>query len=216
MRFYVHLLWIVFMFFSCNPYQRISGRYKLESKDVFMKVELNQDKTFVEYVSTDLCRGKYFFGFYEVRNRKVILSPLDATVNILTKKDALVYSYNPSINGTKIYIKLNENIIVDDATILINDSLYGVTDKDGVLSMDSMIVIRSIKINSFSFEPRHFKIDTAVNYNSVFIMIYDFGLVHSCADFYFLKKIQVVNSNKLRVVSKKESGSKAEFFMLRQ
>ncbi|MBX9784854.1 MAG: hypothetical protein K2X48_16310 [Chitinophagaceae bacterium] len=216
MKIHHQILVLVFFFCSCKTYQKVAGKYKLNAKDVYTTLELNKDSTFVQYVSTDLCSGKFYYGTYELKKGNITLKPLDATVNIINKKDVVVYSFDSSLKTKEIYIVQNEMQEAVEAEVSVNDSIHGVADSNGMLRLKIDGAIKSVLIKSFSFSPRFFKIDTAKNFNRLFIMVYDFALTKRCTDFYFQKKFSVINNNKLKITSKSCRKEAPAFYMLRQ
>ncbi len=178
-------------FISCNSLKSFTGNYEVTSSSIVKRITVNRNKTFVIYVSTDLCSNNTYGGYWDKKGKFLLLNYVWPRVAYLKKTDTIFSGNNGKKVGASTTVIKNEMFPMDSTQIMINDSkeiLY--TNNNGKIYFENSISIESIKIkkNSLLDQWTEFRVDPASN--NFLIMIYDYGL-ESCGTYYLDYKLMI-------------------------
>lgn len=170
--------------FSCNSLKSFTGNYEVASSSIIKRITINPNKTFIIYVSTDLCFNNTYGGYWNKNGKFLHLNYVWPRVDYLHKIDTIFSGNNGKKVGASITVIKNQMLPMDSIQIMINNSkeiFY--TNNNGKIYFENSISIENIKVkkNSLLNQWTKFRIDPANN--NFLIMIYDYGL-ESCGIYY--------------------------------
>jgi hypothetical protein len=182
---------IVLVIGSCKSTSRIHGTYILEKNAVVsMRLTLNEDGSFVQFISERHCLGNWYFGFYKIKSKNIYLNQLSFPSERLWKNDTIVYYYDTLFKKNGLFVYDNGKSVANNAEIYINNHEFlGKTDNKGFIELPSGIPIDSISIKTTVGMPKTLKV-AKNKYNMLFVIVYDYGF-EPCGDLFFQKIFKI-------------------------
>lgn len=163
-----------FLLCSCHANKKLYGVHETEANGVlYIKLYLNEDNSFVEYINSHHWGPERYFGFYEKKGNYIRLKQISGDLSYLNKKDTIIYNYEPLDTANHLYVYRNERMPLEKSEVYADGVLVGITGDGGHLTLPKYFKCDSLVIKNVSGIGKKNSIRNE-KFSQLFIMLYDY------------------------------------------